>query len=335
MALLDKEIFNHSFIAIDEMLEWHQQFTNIVAHGVYGYTHPPEMHNCHLLISAVKSKFINQLPPIDIQLSLAEKQIFKRALIRYRRKHAQIIEQNREKTIHPDLTSIYGKQLQALNDLLDLEWLQDTTPTVLPCEASYVPIEMLESHNPPPLPQREYDEKFHILQTPTLFLADLKYHRDKREKRGTGLIVAYIDIDEFGKFNQAYTETEVDRLVLPRFMRLLESYTYHHGHVYRYGGDEYAILIPNMSFELGGIFLDGLREEIAQTTYPEIDRKITVSMGFCYIDANSHFTDREVLKMANDAKAYAKANGRDCLATYKDSRFEKDSLITVGSLAKS
>src|ERR1035437_842363 len=87
--------------------------------------------------------------------------------------------------------------------------------------------------------ERQFDEKFNILQAPTLLQADLAYYRGHCELRGASLAVGYLDIDNFkSNFNSRYGETVVDRNVLPRFMMSIEALVFGRGHAYRYGGDE-------------------------------------------------------------------------------------------------
>src|SRR5207247_1311212 len=130
-------------------------------------------------------------------------------------------------------------------------------------------------------PAREYDEKFHMLQSPALFLPDLRYFRAKCELRDRPLAVAFLDIDGFKKFNEVHTETKVDRNLLPRFTQALEAHVYHHGYAYRQGGDEYLVLLPSLSKEFAIAFLDELRLKLASLKYPEIDGSTTVSIGLC------------------------------------------------------
>ena len=172
-----------------------------------------------------------------------------------------------------------------------------------------------------PLQPRQYDEKFHILQAPQLFLPDLTYFRARCDDRETPLAIAFVDIDDFKKFNTSHGETKVDRNVLPRFMQTIEAHLFHHGFAYRQGGDEYLILLPSLSRPLAVAFLDELRRKLADLAYPDVKEKTTVSIGLCIVDADCPLTDRELRGRANGAKQFAKENGRNCIATYRGSRF--------------
>jgi len=160
------------------------------------------------------------------------------------------------------------------------------------------------------LKDRIYDEKFGILNAPQLFFPDLYYFRETCGIRSIPLCVAYVDIDDFKSFNEKYTETKVDINLLPKFMTALEVQIYHHGYAYRYGGDEYVILLPNMSKDLAVTLLKKLQGILQELNYPEIDGFVQVSIGLFEISANCLLTDREIEQKASKAKKYAKI---DCL----------------------
>src|SRR2546425_702086 len=105
--------------------------------------------------------------------------------------------------------------------------------------------------------------------------------------RGGAVLVGYIDIDSFKAFNTKYGETSVDRYLLPRFMRTLEAHTLFHGHTYRFGGDEYMVLLPNMSFDHGMNFLADLPRKLSVLDYGEITEKTTVSIGVCIVEVDT------------------------------------------------
>jgi diguanylate cyclase (GGDEF)-like protein len=180
------------------------------------------------------------------------------------------------------------------------------------------------------MPPRQYDEKFHILQAPQLFLPDLAYFRAKCEDRETPLAIAFVDIDDFkSKFNTPHGETKVDRNVLPRFMQAMEAHAFHHGYAYRQGGDEYLILLPSLSRPLAVAFLDELRCKLADLAYPDVAEKTTASIGLCIVDSDCPLTDRELLDRANLAKQFAKENGKNRIATFRGPRFVDQELEIV------
>jgi diguanylate cyclase (GGDEF)-like protein len=143
--------------------------------------------------------------------------------------------------------------------------------------------------------------------------------------------VRWLDIDDFKMFNTLYGEVEIDRRVLPKFMQVLEAHVFQHGFAYRYGGDEYVILLPNLSRELAIYFLNAIRLGVSEIRYAGIDGVTTVSVGFCYVDADCLLTDREIEARANKAKNFAKKQGKNRIATFKGTAFEDGDLVIVDS----
>jgi diguanylate cyclase (GGDEF)-like protein len=257
--------------------------------------------------------------------------LFKQLVLRYRRERAAYTERLLEKTFHVELTSNVEQEIQTLDALVNEPWFKAIGPSRLPRLKDYLPVQFIEQSgaSQAELAPRQYDEKFHILQSPSLFLPDLAYLRAKCEVRDASLTVAFVDIDDFKKFNTDHSETKVDRNLLPRFMQALEAHVYHHGFAYRQGGDEYLILLPSFSWALAISFLDELRLKRFALKYPEIDGSTTVSIGLCIADPDCPLTDRELRDRANEAKEFAKKQGKNCIATYKGARLISSELEVV------
>ena len=257
--------------------------------------------------------------------------LFKQIVLHYRRHRAAYTESKTEMTFHPELLNILQEEVKVLDALVSEDWFQKIEPARLPRLKDFLPVQYIESESASiaPLAPREYDEKFHILQAPALFLLDLAYFRAKCEDRDTELAIGFLDIDNFKRFNTDHSETKIDRNLLPRFMQTMEAHLFHHGFAYRQGGDEYLILIPSLSRKLCVAFLDELRTKLAGLEYLDIKENTTVSIGLCMVDPDCPLTDRELLGRANRAKEFAKKNGRNCIAAYCDRRLMSADLSLV------
>lgn len=169
------------------------------------------------------------------------------------------------------------------------------------------------------LVSREYDEKFHILMEPSLFVKDLRYFIDQCTMRNRPVTAAFIDIDEFKEFNTKLGETTVDCDVLPYFMKGLEAFLFGKGYAYRQGGDEYLVILPNSGHEEALQFFESLRKYFAVVTYSKemnIDRP-TVSIGVCTASPSDRKSPLEIQQLANRAEKHAKENGRNRVAGYE------------------
>ena len=272
--------------------------------------------------------------PVNQLMEIPEDLIpcLKLALVIYRRSEGSSIDKLKARTNNPDLLQELEKTIVSLDVLLQEPWFAAVSPMKMPRIADLLSIQDIESsrHASAPLLDREYDENFHILQAPKLFLEDLNHYRRQCEERGTPVVAAYIDIDDFkAKFNSPYGETQIDRRVLTIFMQALEGHVFHHGFAYRQHGDEYLLVLPNLSRDLAINFLDALRLKLSKLEYRDIVEKTTVSIGFCCVDPDSHLTDREIEELANNAKNFAKDHGKNRIATYKGTSFETSELHVV------
>jgi diguanylate cyclase (GGDEF)-like protein len=256
--------------------------------------------------------------------------LLKQMILRFRRHRAAHTERYREKTFHAGLLQTLNEEINSLDAMVQTDWFEKIEPFPLPRAKDFFSLQYIEQSalGQIVLAPRQYDEKFHILQSPVLFLPDLAYFRARCEIRDAPLTVAFQDID-FKRVNEAHGETKVDRNLLPRFMQTLEAHLYQHGFAYRQGGDEYLVLLPSLSKGLALAFLDELRCKLAALKYPEIDGATTVSIGVCIAEANCSLTDRELRDRANQAKKFAKDKGKNCISTYEGPRLVPEELRVV------
>lgn len=261
----------------------------------------------------------DELPGVEVSEDLLP--CLKRVLIAKRRHEANNAELLKQKTHNPLVIDLLEKDVKPLDAVLSLPWLKPVRPLQMPHITDFISIQSLENENGKrfyELRDRQYDEKFHILQAPNVLIGDLRYYREKCETRGAAVTLAYLDIDDFKRLNTKYGEVQIDRRVLPVFMRALEAQVFQHGYAYRCGGDEYVCLIPNLSRSLTISFLEELRIRLSSVRYGDIPDTTTVSIGFCYVDADCPLTDREIEESANRAKNFAKRNAKNCIAMFRD-----------------
>ncbi|HVC95116.1 MAG TPA: GGDEF domain-containing protein [Pirellulales bacterium] len=244
--------------------------------------------------------------------------LFKQIILRYRRQQAARTEGLRERTFHAGIIQTLDQEINSLDAVVGTDWFQRIDELRLPRAKDFLPIQYIEQSvtGQSELAPRQYDEKFHILQAPALFLPDLECFRARCEIRDAPITVAFLDIDDFKSFNSTHGETKIDRNLLPRFMQTVEAHVYQHGFAYRQGGDEYLVLLPSLSKDLALAFLDELRCKLAILKYPDIERAPTVSIGVCCAEPDSPLTDRELRDRANQAKKLAKDGGKNRIATY-------------------
>ncbi|MBV9957412.1 MAG: GGDEF domain-containing protein [Acidobacteria bacterium] len=256
----------------------------------------------------------------------------KRALLYCRKLEASDVENYRKMVRHHKLLDDLNSEVAKFDKYLLKLGLQSIEAMEIPRTTDYISIQTAIKRRPISLPTepRELDEKFNILYAPKHLYTDLRAYREVGELRDTSLTLAFIDIDNFKKFNSKYSETTVDQELLPRFMSEIERLIYGHGYAYRMGGDEYIVLLPNISEELAIMFLDALKIRLASINYWGIKERTTVSIGCISVGPDCHLTDEEVVARANQAKIYAKkGRGKNVIATYQNNQHTNEALRIV------
>jgi len=253
--------------------------------------------------------------------------LLKRVLLYQKRFQAEKQEELRYKSANQEIRKKIDALTESVDQMIAQEWFIKAQELSMPSITEFLTLQAAYEVLPVTIGSinSKYDEKFRILQSQADFLPRLHECRIESWLRGTDISVAFIDIDDFKKFNTKYTESVVDGGVLPQLMQTLESHVYAHGWAYRFGGDEYILLLPNISSDSILPFLRSLQEKLRSLTVAGIDERITVSMGLCIIAADAILTDAEVQRKANNAKEFAKKSGKNCIAMSKSPFFlEKD-----------
>lgn len=145
----------------------------------------------------------------------------------------------------------------------------------------------------------------HILQ----LLEDCSF-RARREMQP--LSFAMLDIDHFKKINDRHGHPMGDRVIksLALFLKQRLRKTDFIG---RYGGEEFAIVMPDTPLEAAHKVLDEIRQRFAEILYPAQphDLRCTFSAGVVQLD---HRLDALTMASAADEALYrAKHAGRNCV----------------------
>jgi|SRR5579864_1796582 len=248
-----------------------------------------------------------------------------------RLRKASEIEVLKARTNDPGMLAMLEKQLGPYDEIIHRSDFRDANPATMPRLNQYLTLEIVEKIQQTKKPRRrEYDEKFHILQAPSLFYVDLAYYRESSNMRRMSICIAYIDIDDFKTFNTKYGNTIIDRALLPIFMETMEAHVFGLGYAYRFGGDEYVFILASTNEKHARSLLEDFQEKLRTLSFRGIEEKVTVSIGFCLADADCSLTNSELLQKVDAASKFAKVKGKNRLATYRGHLFDDSDLIIVG-----
>lgn len=122
--------------------------------------------------------------------------------------------------------------------------------------------------------------------------------------------LAMLDLDHFKQVNDTYGHPVGDQ-VLRKLTDLIVASVRAKDHVARLGGEEFAVLLPEMPIDKGADVLERLREAVAaQRMEHHPDLTLSVSVGL--IDITAHDRDPEILMRDVDEAVYlAKSRGRN------------------------
>ncbi|HAI13449.1 MAG TPA: hypothetical protein DCM28_17205, partial [Phycisphaerales bacterium] len=130
--------------------------------------------------------------------------------------------------------------------------------------------------------------------------------------------ILFMDVDHFKKFNDTYGHQTGDQ-VLSEVASLLEELTEAPGLVCRYGGEEFAIILPDTDRFTAAKQADKVRQSISEKTIISEDGQelhVTASIGVAAYDG-TFFTKADQLIKAADQGVYAAKNaGRNAVRVF-------------------
>ena len=140
------------------------------------------------------------------------------------------------------------------------------------------------------------------------------------------LALLMLDIDHFKSFNDTYGHQAGDA-VLEWFARHCEDCAGDGNTVFRFGGEEFTVIVPGADVHAAQALAERLRQRIEQATftYGGIDLKVTLSCGVAVFPQNSANAE-ELVRKADRAMYRAKGAGRNAVAV-SDANSGHDSAI--------
>jgi diguanylate cyclase (GGDEF)-like protein len=141
----------------------------------------------------------------------------------------------------------------------------------------------------------------------TTFFQRIEMELSRFERYGTIVSLMMIDIDNFKEINDQYGHVEGDR-ILSEMASTFKRGTRDADICCRYGGEEFAVIMPSTDLREAGLLAERLRSTVEQTMPG--NRKVTVSLGVASCDTIVH-TSKELVAKADAALYEAKKNGKN------------------------
>jgi diguanylate cyclase len=136
-----------------------------------------------------------------------------------------------------------------------------------------------------------------------------EFERAKRYQSVFTLLM--LDIDHFKKVNDIYGHMAGDQ-VLQLVAQVIEDQTRFNDFVSRYGGEEFAVLLPESTLDQGRYVAEKIRHAVENTSllYANTKIKVTVSAGVGEVDTGND-TPGTLIDRVDAALYQAKRNGRN------------------------
>ncbi len=143
------------------------------------------------------------------------------------------------------------------------------------------------------------------------FYTQLELEVDRASRYQHPLSMLLIDIDHFKDFNDSYGHLEGDK-VLARFSLVLKSCLRTNDAAYRYGGEEFTVILPETGAEEARTVAQRIRAALeAEVFSPDPGRTVskTISTGVTQYQPNEEMT--AFINRADAAMYLSKQNGRN------------------------
>jgi len=125
--------------------------------------------------------------------------------------------------------------------------------------------------------------------------------------KGYPLSFLFFDLDHFKSINDTYGHQAGD-CVLKQFAGILSTNLRPHDTAGRYGGEEFAIILPETTIYQAEKIAKRINNEVAETTF-SIDKQVTVSGGVTEFSLGD--TTESLIERADKALYSAKHSGRN------------------------
>ncbi len=122
-----------------------------------------------------------------------------------------------------------------------------------------------------------------------------------------------LDVDHFKRVNDTFGHVYGDEVLLTLSQKMTNTFR-SSDLLFRFGGEEFVIILEPIPFEMAEKTVDRFRRVIAEHSFSQIDQ-ITISLGFARITENDY--PQTVLENADKALYYAKEHGRNCAYNYE------------------
>jgi diguanylate cyclase (GGDEF)-like protein len=151
----------------------------------------------------------------------------------------------------------------------------------------------------------------------SFFMERMEEELARIKRHQTQFALFMIDIDKFKKFNDTYGHLLGDE-VLVRISDILTTMTRREDVVSRFGGEEFSILMTDISKQAAWNIAERIRQETEGTVIEHKGKQlsITISLGIRHVSLYSYAPAQTLIEEADTALYRSKSNGRNLTSVH-------------------
>lgn len=130
------------------------------------------------------------------------------------------------------------------------------------------------------------------------------------KRYGQKFSLLFIDIDDFKKINDTLGHIAGD-FVLQYIANILKKNTRKLDLIFRYGGDEFVVLMPNTTLKKAKSVAERIANAIKNTVFKYKSSNVSLTVSIGMEEMKDEYTGKEVLEMADKKMLKAKTMGKD------------------------
>jgi diguanylate cyclase (GGDEF)-like protein len=149
----------------------------------------------------------------------------------------------------------------------------------------------------------------------------------RAQRLGTHFSLLMLDIDFFKDYNDSYGHPAGDRVLISVVKAIKSQLNRATDVLTRYGGEEFAVILPDCGTEGAQVMAEILRASVAELNIPHCKSKvadhITLSIGVTTAESATKCNAACLLETADSALYNAKHSGRNCVRHFVTPECEK------------
>lgn len=153
------------------------------------------------------------------------------------------------------------------------------------------------------------------------FLQILEHEFSRSRRYRTPMCLLMIDIDHFKMLNDTYGHQQGDRM-LKALAGIFKEATRESDMLTRYGGEEFAIVLPSTELDGGKVTAERIRRAVETYAFPNPGNsplRMTVSIGVSFYAGEGAENPKDLIEEADQALYRAKQRGRNMTIIYSES----------------